>query len=539
MQGCTKNLAGATTETTNGVTGQILNNDKSVSPNTIVTLYAENYDPVADSAIVKCFIDTTDTSGKYLFKEVTAGKYVIVARNKSVDKSTCIRDVETFEDSLISIPPSTLAGTGSISAVFSLRGGNDTLGYMYIPGTDVFTYVSSSGPALLDNIPSGVITQVVLKKINGQKSNIISKQLTLQPEQKFIIEYPLWKNSCKIVLNTSGSGAGIGTDLHNFPVLIRLDNSNFTFTQTQQADGKDIFFSGMNGNILPFEIEYWNATEGTAAIWVKADTLRGNNADQYITMYWGNPDASTNPKNEDVFDTADGFHSVWHLDESSDTIYDVSANRFKGIRKGAVLVQQRGIIGNCQRFTGQDGYFDLGRICNLEKRDLTASIWIKRGKSAGLQTIIAQSNGGNPSSSYGWVFQFDINNNLHLFTSTADGTIWGKTPGAFEIWSKGETVIGDTSQWHHLVIVLNRTAKANCKCFIDGTDVTESRSGEVFELGNIVNNLSLLIGSESDSDYPFMGCIDECSIAYTARSDAWIKLCSINQGLKDKLVQFK
>jgi hypothetical protein len=538
MQGCTKNLAGATTETTNGITGSILNTDNSVSPNTVVTLYTENYDPVADSAVAESFIDTTDSSGKYMFKEITAGKYVIVARNKKTDKSTCIRGIESFKDSLVSIPPSTLTGTGSISAVFSLHGGNDTLGYIYIPGTDVFTYVGSNEPALLDKIPSGIITEVVFKKINGQKTNIINKQLTLQPDQIFTIEYPLWKNSCKIVLNTSSSGAVIGTDLYNFPVLIRLNNSNFTFTQAQQVDGKDIFFSGMNGKILPFEIEYWDAPGGTAAIWVKADTLRGNSSDQYITMYWGNPDPSTNPEKEVVFDTADGFYSVWHLNESSDTIYDVTENRFKGIRKGAVQ-QQSGIIGNCQKFTGQNSYFDLGRICNLEKHDLTASVWIKRGKSSGLQTIIAQSNGGNPSSSYGWVFQFDVLNNLHLFTSTADGTAWGKTPGAFEIWSTGEAIIGDTAQWHHVVIVLNRSAKGNCKCFIDGADVTFSTSGEVTELGNIVNNLPLTIGSESDSDYPLIGCIDECTISHSARSDAWIKLCSINQGLTDKLVQFK
>jgi hypothetical protein len=255
-------------------------------------------------------------------------------------------------------------------------------------------------------------------------------------------------------------------------------------------------------------------------------------------MYWGNPDPSTNPVKEVVFDTADGYHSVWHLNESSDTIYDASVNKYKGIRKGSVQ-KQSGLIGDCQKFSGQNGYFDLGRICNLEKRDLTVSVWVKRGKSTGLQTILAQSNGGNPSSSYGWVFQFDHNNNLHLYTSTTDGVTWGKTPGAFEIWSTGEAIIGDTVQWHHLAVVLNRSINRNCKCFIDGTDVTMQFSGEISELTTIVNNLPLMIGAENDSDYPFIGSMDECTISYASRSDAWIKLCSINQGPKDKLVQFK
>jgi hypothetical protein len=537
MQGCTKNLAGATTETTNGVTGSILNTDNSVSPNTIVTLYTENYDPVADSAVIESFVDTTDSFGKFMFKKITPGKYVIVARNKNSQKSTCIRNIEIIEDSLLTIQPSSLTGTGSISAVISLQGGNDTLGYIYIPGTDVFTYVGSSGSALLDRIPSGVITEVILKKMDGQKSNIIDTQLTLQPEQVVVIEFPLWKNSRKIVLNTSSTGAGTSTDLFNFPVLLRLDNSNFTFTQAQH-NGSDLFFAGNNGKILPFEIEYWNVSEGKAAVWVRTDTLRGNTADQYITMYWGNPDPTTLPKQGVVFDTADGYHSVWHLNESSDTVNDATSNHFIGIRKGAVQ-PQNGIIDYCQKFTGQNGNINLGNICNLEKRDLTISAWIKRGKSAGLQTIIAQSNGGNPSSTYGWVFQFDNFNNLHFFTSAADGVAWGKTPGAFEIWSTGGAIIADTTQWHYVAVVLNRSSNRNCKCFIDGTDVTFSASIDVLNLGNVTNNQPLILGSESDSDYPFIGCIDECTISYTTRSDAWIKLCSINQGPGDKLVQFK
>ncbi|HEX2956157.1 MAG TPA: DUF2341 domain-containing protein [Chitinispirillaceae bacterium] len=537
MHGCTKNLAGATTETTNGVTGSILNTDNSVSPNTIVSLFSEGYDPVADIAAVESFKDTTDSSGKFIFKKITPGKYVIVARNPVSKSSACIRGIEIIEDSLTSISPSNLSGTGSISAIFSLREGNDTLGYIYVPGTDVYTYVGSNGPALLNNIPSGTIDEIVFRSHNGQKSNIINKQLTLQPEQLVVIEYPLWKNSRKIVLNTSSSGADISDNLYGFPVLIRLDNSNFSFSQSQPG-GADLFFLTTNGKYLPFEIEQWDTASEHAAIWVRTDTLRGNDADQYITMYWGNPDSSTLPVKGVVFDTANGFHGVWHLSESADTVYDATSNRFKGVRKGAVQ-QQSGIIGYCQNFTGENGYFDLGRICNIEKRDFTASAWIKRSKLTGPQTIFSQSNGGNPSSSYGWVFQFDANKNTHFYTSTADGTDWGKTTGAFDIWSRGEVFIPDTTEWHQVTIVLNRTIKSNCKCFIDGVDVTQIASGQVSDLGNIINDLPLLIGLESDSDYPFAGCIDECTISYSARSDSWIKLSYLNQGIRDMLVQFK
>jgi hypothetical protein len=531
---CTQNMAGATTETTNGVTGSIYNSDSTPAPNTIVSLLTYDYNPVEDTAFTK-YIDTTDNKGLFSFRSVKPGKYSILARNKLTLSGTLVRNVDINADSITEPPPAHLFKTSSITADFNSQGSTTTGTYVYIPGTDIYSYIQKGEPVTLDNIPSGVISEIILSRVDGQKFNVLREDIQLQPGLTVAIENPLWKYSRQINLNTSSSGAEISSNLYNFPILLRLNKTNFDFSQAQPG-GKDIVFTKKSGGPLPAEIERWDDIGGHAEVWVKIDTIYGNNSDQLITMYWGNPDASTPANNNHVFDTANGFHSVWHLDETSDTIMDASINHFKGVRNGPAK-QATGIIGFGQTFSDSGAFFNLGNICNLETRGITLSIWLKRDTS-GLQTLFAQSNGGKPSVNYGWSFSFDIVDNLHFYAATTTAASWGN-PGSFNFWSKTETAILDTTTWHHVAVVFNRATNDSCKCYIDGVDVTATLDGNVTSVGSIINTLSLRIGSESDNNYSFTGSIDECVISNKSRGSNWIKLSYINQGSNDRLIQFR
>src|SRR5690606_32079229 len=68
---------------------------------------------------------------------------------------------------------------------------------------------------------------------------------------------------------------------------------------------------------LPYQIESWSS--GAAAIWVKVDTIKGNNSTQKIRMHWGNGSAAAESNGAAVFDTANGFRGVWHLHDSTTT----------------------------------------------------------------------------------------------------------------------------------------------------------------------------------------------------------------------------
>jgi biopolymer transport protein ExbB len=125
-------------------------------------------------------------------------------------------------------------------------------------------------------------------------------------------DYSAWVHSADVVLNTTSAGAGIASKVTGFPLLVRLTPDNFDFAQARQ-DGADIRFAKSDGSPLPYEIERWDAKIRAAEVWVKVDTILGNDAAQAIRMYWGNDAAADSSKGTAVFGAANGYLAAWHL----------------------------------------------------------------------------------------------------------------------------------------------------------------------------------------------------------------------------------
>ena len=90
-------------------------------------------------------------------------------------------------------------------------------------------------------------------------------------------QYEDWKYSGSIYILTTPEGADLPASalVKDFPLLIRLDKDFFEFTQVKSS-GEDIRFSTPLGTELPYQIEQWNASEGTATIWVRIPIIKGN-----------------------------------------------------------------------------------------------------------------------------------------------------------------------------------------------------------------------------------------------------------------------
>jgi len=526
--------AGATTETTNGVAGSIRNKDNTAAVNTIVKLLVHDYNPMSDTSENSIFIDTTDKEGCFCFRKIRSGNYSVLARNVEHGTSAILKNIAVPQDSINKIPSFSLDKNGSILVQFHSEGELDSGSYIYIPGTDIVTLIKKEiDSIMLSEIPAGSFNELILIRSGNVRSNILRNELEIKPETTITIEKPLWKFSRQIVLNTTSSGVYIKDDIYNFPLLIRLNTANFDFSQAMPG-GKDLLFSAKNKTILPFQIERWDESSGQAEIWVKIDTIFGN-AQQSITMYWGNPEATFQKTSQVVFDTADGFQGVWHLGENTDSVYDATPNGYHGHKFGNIS-RASGIIGFAQRLDKSGAHCDMGNVINLKNSDFTLSAWAKRADT-GLQAIIVKSNGDDPNTTYGWNFSFGISNQLHFFTATA-GTTWAES-GSFDLWSDLNSPIIDSTSWHHIAVVISRSDNESCRCYIDGIDVTGGHRGNISEVTSIVNNLPLRIGSEADGDYKLTGFIDECVISNVIRSEEWIRLCFINQGPDDRLVIFK
>jgi hypothetical protein len=156
--------------------------------------------------------------------------------------------------------------------------------------------------------------------------------------------YSTWPSAQKIVLNTSSTGANVSGHTYGFPVLIRLNPSNFTGFDATLALGADVRFAKSNGTPLPYEIERWvdgSNNNDTAEIWVRIDTVLGNNSTQFILMHWGKADAISKSSSSGVFVPGNGFLAAYHL---GGTLNDASGNNHNGINDNS-MDTGAGIIG--------------------------------------------------------------------------------------------------------------------------------------------------------------------------------------------------
>jgi hypothetical protein len=86
-------------------------------------------------------------------------------------------------------------------------------------------------------------------------------------------QYQGWQHSGSFFLLTTPEGANLPAtaSLEGFPLLLRLDKDCFDFKQAQGA-GEDLRFAA-GGKPLVYQIDNWDATAATAAIWVRIPVI--------------------------------------------------------------------------------------------------------------------------------------------------------------------------------------------------------------------------------------------------------------------------
>ena len=328
----------------------------------------------------------------------------------------------------------------------------------------------------------------------------------------------------------------------NFPVLIRLTSSNFDFAQAKAA-GEDLRFKKHDNSPLSYEIERWDAVNGRAEIWVKVDTVYGNDSTHSITMYWGNPSATSASSGGAVFDTSSGFRGVWHMaDNSANATVKDATGRNNGLMMAdsselnTSSVSTSGVVGGAAVFHGRDNFqwVDLGadRPFINGKQEITISLWMNADVNTYTsKDLFGFSKGGVLSSSqpesraslalsYGNIVlqsQAMDSDSSHNFTSTQTfiPQTWNYVVGIMKISVDSIYLYVNGTQWIASSVDYNATATdmTNSSCSSIGADV----------LGK---------------DQYFNGEIDEARLEDNARSPDWIKLSYENQKADDALVKW-
>lgn len=481
----------------------------------------------------------TDSNGLFTIDSVDTGSYCLEI-NDGKSYALLLRFRKNSADSLIALAPDTLKKTGSLRGVVSfslLDSGQERILLQGIerPAEEP----SPSGAFVIENIPQSRYSVVVIPAIPGFASDTIEDVPVPSGAEYDMGTVKLrptvaWVHSQKIVLNTSSTGADVSGNVHDFPVLVRLNVNNFMFEQTM-SDGADIRFAKSDSTLLPFEIERWDSVAGVAEVWVRIDTLYGNDSTQHILMFWGDSTGNLLSFEADgaVFDTAAGFRGVWHLGGSADSLIpDATQYGYHGTPYSMEGTAIQGAIGLARQFDGESSYISMegtqdGGLNFPVNGTYSISAWVNTDILNERYRIIASK--GNKQ----YNLQLKNNDNWEFteFQDTpSDSVGWEETLGPAE-----------TGMWTHLVGIRSGTRQylyINGACVDSTIDLFPLKADDTLRQRDETRNFA--IGRLPDGpSYFFRGGIDEVRVSGTELSGDWIKLSYMNQREDDRLVVIK
>ncbi|MGL1887318.1 MAG: DUF2341 domain-containing protein, partial [Reichenbachiella sp.] len=331
--------------------------------------------------------------------------------------------------------------------------------------------------------------------------------------------YEQWSNNSTITMNTTSGGADVASDVNNFPVLVRLTGSNFTFANAR-GNGEDIRFATAAGIPMAYEIERWDSTNALAELWVNVPTVTGNSTTD-IKMFWGMAGVESESDGIDVFTTSKYFAGVWHLGEEgnagTDGFKDATINNYDLSGSNLEATDDvEGIVGKGISFDGVDEYIQRNHV-PVSAYPFTFSGWVKSS---------------NSTDGSGIVFLGDIDvTNEYCMLVVSNAGIANARARNTTAYNASSTTSIDDGNWHHLVAVFtNATTR---KIYVNGVvEDTDATSVTVPSIDRVA------IGRRSSSS-PMNytnGIIDEVQIANTTRGPNFIKLAYENQRVENYLM---
>ena len=518
---CTPMLAGGGSDTE--VSGRIVTVDGKGNPGTQVSLIPQAYNPAFDSTLAQVATRTTDADGNYRFEKITAGDYNLFAAN-AAQGTRLLRSNIKVDDSPVVVPPDSLRKTATLvlplpDSIIALSG------YVYVQGTPLCRQICAGTDAVVfDSVPQCTLAAVQFKTGSTGSAALLFANVVIGSSGTLVISpYDSWAHSAKITINTSASGAPVTGPLAHFPLLVRLDASNFNFSQAKTG-GADIRFSKANGRPLAFEIAHWDVALSQAVIWVSIDTIYGNSATQYVRMFWGNPAAVGASDANAVFDTAYGFAAVWHLEEEKSGVGTPAL--YKDATPAAAdgddwisSVDQSGIVGCGHSFSGSDKISTNSGVTEMATGSVTIAVWVNLAAAGGVICAKGKEN----------MVQNGGEKQLYLGDGTPNGAS-GLRP-SFSGKGNGSAIADKDvpldNRWHYLVFRWNwESGTAGTSAFfLDSaqtgitstyTAAAKDNAGDMVSIG--YNGIQYLKGS-----------LDELHISKTARSSDWILFSYENQ----------
>jgi hypothetical protein len=294
----------------------------------------------------------------------------------------------------------------------------------------------------------------------------------------------------------------IDESLIDFPVMVKLNSSNFNFSRVR-SDGYDIRFTSSDGETeLKYEREFYNSTGESAVFWVKVPSV-SSSTNTEIYMYYGDEDATDGQDAVSVW--SNNFTAVWHKNDLTTSTIADSLGVNNGTKRSAnEPIQIDGIIGKAQDYDGTNDFTNISSHSSLRPSSLTLSGWFYiKATSTPVRFLMTHSDVFNTKT--GWNLKYGTGSHLiywQLGNSTA---------------SVSATTTYSAGTW----IYLTGTYEGeNIILYKDGTNVGSNTLTNGVSYGSD----PVLFGHNhgiSNAWGNFYG--DEVRISNVSRSAAWVK----------------
>ena len=302
---------------------------------------------------------------------------------------------------------------------------------------------------------------------------------------RYVMVDPWWNGGWSCYQLITIESDYIDEPLTNFPVLVVINS-----TVGAKCDGGNSirFLSTDNITEFNYEIEFWNSSD-SSYVWVNISEQIPSSSDYTFLMYYNNSVASDNQNPTGVWDS--NFTAVWHLNETSGTVFDSTSNNHDSSSVIGVTQDATGKIDGGDSFDGSSDYIDITMTL---PSTVTISAWATYsiGASNGMLWCIDSDNQGP-----------DL-----FFGVPGSGVI------ALNTWDSWNNpfcnVPADANQWHLYTTVIE---SGNTKLYINdslgGTANYRNPTGSDFHIS-------------SSAGYDWTGIIDEVRISNMARNTSWI-----------------
>jgi hypothetical protein len=507
---------GNSSETVALVGGSIVDQNGKTVPGARVTLVPDGFNPLDGEAVPANLTTHTNINGEFFLSRIPKGRYAVEARHPD-GGTRCFKSGLDL-NAKTRIPADTLRGPGHVRLRVP-----DYLkiakGAVFIPHSTYAVPVTGAmvehGIIDLDSVPSGNYPALAYSPDTGIGApDTVGRNVDVTPgDTTDLGAFAGWRHAAAIAINTTSSGADVPLDVLHFPMLVRLDASNFNFSEAA-ADGKDLRFAKADGKELAFQINDWDAAASRASVWVAMDTVLGNNSAQSFAMYWGKANVESGSDGMAVFGTAAGYGGVWHLEEEApgtgaEGLYRNSAGLVDNGLDSLASTDRQGVIGNGHYF--QDGQYVRVRDASpalRPKTTVTLSAWIK--------TVSTDSFGGEIAS-MGNDFGIRVTPQGEAYVFSFNKPHPDST--SFSLSTSGLHLLDGS--WHHIAGILDGPT---AEIYVDGVfKAGRDFSAGVFEYDG---GPDFLIGHHGDNEtvYDFKGSIDEVRMLDGLSTPSWLRL---------------